>query len=54
MRRTSTDPFEFDMIVTGCTFDEVRNGWDYWLKEDNRQALAWPGKVPEPNLKRRK
>lgn len=54
MRRSSTDPWEFDMIVTSYEYNDERAGWDYSLKEDNAQGLAWPKKVKETNLKKRK
>ena len=54
MRRTSADVFEFDMVVTDFEYDRAREGWDYWLREDNAQGLAWPKLVKETNLKKRR
>ena len=54
MRRSSTEPFEFYMLVTDFEYDAERDGWDYWLKEDNTMELSWPKMVKETNLKRRR
>ena len=54
MRRGSTEFFEFHMIITGCEYNEDRDGWDYWLKEDNAMAMLWPKKVKETNLRRQR
>ena len=51
VRRNGGDPFEFDMIVTGATYDRDQNEWDYCLKENTTKGLPWPKAVAGTNFK---
>ena len=50
MRKSASEPFDYIMYVDGWDYDQERDGWSYWLKDEH--GIKYGNLVKETDTKK--